>query len=207
MSLQAPLPRDFSRQEYWSGLPFLCPGSLPKPGMEPVAPRCRQILYCLSHTGDGISALITTGVEDLSLSAMRGQSKKEPSTSQEEGPHRESRPGPSLQSRETGQSRCLRPPGSWPFLTATPGNSHQNCYRMSSEKLSNKQQPHLRRRTSVQRRCAIYSVRLQQQLLRHAEKQESGAERGERRRDAASAEAAPGHVRRLELLKAFHQLV
>ena len=28
----------FPRQEYWSGLPFLSPGDLPDPGMEPVAP-------------------------------------------------------------------------------------------------------------------------------------------------------------------------
>ena len=27
---------EFSRQEYWSGLPFLTPGDLPNPGMEPV---------------------------------------------------------------------------------------------------------------------------------------------------------------------------
>ena len=28
----------FSRQEYWSGLPFLSPGDLPSPGIEPVSP-------------------------------------------------------------------------------------------------------------------------------------------------------------------------
>jgi len=26
---------EFSRQEYWSGLPFLSPGHLPNPGIEP----------------------------------------------------------------------------------------------------------------------------------------------------------------------------
>ena len=26
----------FSRQEYWSGLPFLSPGDLPDPGIEPI---------------------------------------------------------------------------------------------------------------------------------------------------------------------------
>ena len=29
---------DFSRQEYWSGLPFPSPGDLPDPGIEPVSP-------------------------------------------------------------------------------------------------------------------------------------------------------------------------
>ena len=28
----------FSRQEYWSGLPFLSPGDLPDPGIEPASP-------------------------------------------------------------------------------------------------------------------------------------------------------------------------
>ena len=29
---------EFSRPEYWSGLPFPCPGDLPNPGMEPRSP-------------------------------------------------------------------------------------------------------------------------------------------------------------------------
>ena len=32
---QAPLSMGFSRQEYWSGLPFPTPGDLPSLGMEP----------------------------------------------------------------------------------------------------------------------------------------------------------------------------
>ena len=28
----------FSRQEYWSGLPFPSPGDLPDPGIEPTSP-------------------------------------------------------------------------------------------------------------------------------------------------------------------------
>ena len=39
----------FSRQEYWSGLPFSSPGDIPDPGIEPRSPHCRQILYHLSH--------------------------------------------------------------------------------------------------------------------------------------------------------------
>ena len=35
---QAPLPMGFSRQEYWSGLPFPSPGDLPNPGIEPTSP-------------------------------------------------------------------------------------------------------------------------------------------------------------------------
>ena len=35
---QAPLSMGFSRQEYWSGLPFLSPGDLPDPGIKPPSP-------------------------------------------------------------------------------------------------------------------------------------------------------------------------
>ena len=34
---QVPLSIGFSRQEYWSGLPFLTPGDLPDPGIEPMS--------------------------------------------------------------------------------------------------------------------------------------------------------------------------
>ena len=34
---QAPLSVEFSRQEYWSGLPFPTPGDLPDSGIEPVS--------------------------------------------------------------------------------------------------------------------------------------------------------------------------
>ena len=35
---QAPQSMEFSRQEYWSGLPFPPPGDLPDPGIEPRSP-------------------------------------------------------------------------------------------------------------------------------------------------------------------------
>ena len=35
---QIPLSMEFSRQEYWSGLPCPPPGDLPDSGMEPVSP-------------------------------------------------------------------------------------------------------------------------------------------------------------------------
>ena len=48
---QAPLSMEFSRQEYWNGLPFPSPGSLPDLGIEPGLPHCRQILYHLRYQG------------------------------------------------------------------------------------------------------------------------------------------------------------
>ena len=35
---QAPLSMGFSRQEYWSGLPFPSAGDLPNPGIQPGSP-------------------------------------------------------------------------------------------------------------------------------------------------------------------------
>ena len=38
LTCQAPPSMGFSRQEYWSGVPFPSPGDLPHPGIEPVSP-------------------------------------------------------------------------------------------------------------------------------------------------------------------------
>ena len=40
---QAPLSMGFSRQEYWSGLPFLSLGDLPYPGIEPRSPALQAV--------------------------------------------------------------------------------------------------------------------------------------------------------------------
>ena len=38
VAYQAPPTMGFSRQEYWSGLPFPSPGDLPDPGIQPRSP-------------------------------------------------------------------------------------------------------------------------------------------------------------------------
>ena len=38
VACQAPLLMEFSRQEYWSGVPFPTPVDLPDPGIEPASP-------------------------------------------------------------------------------------------------------------------------------------------------------------------------
>ena len=40
---QAHLSMEFSRQEYWNGLPFPSPGDLPDPGIEPTSPCLRTV--------------------------------------------------------------------------------------------------------------------------------------------------------------------
>ena len=50
VACQAPLSMGFSRQGYWSGLPFPSPSDLPDPGIEPVSPAL-QADSLLSHQG------------------------------------------------------------------------------------------------------------------------------------------------------------
>ena len=46
---QAPLSMGFSRQEYWSRLPFPSPGDLPDTGIEPRSPALQADSLPLSH--------------------------------------------------------------------------------------------------------------------------------------------------------------
>ena len=51
---QAPPSMGFSRQESWSGLPFLPPGCLPEPGIKPASPTLQADSLLLSHPGSAI---------------------------------------------------------------------------------------------------------------------------------------------------------
>ena len=46
---QAPLSMGFSRQDYWSGLPFPSTGDLPHPGIEPKSPALQADSLPFSH--------------------------------------------------------------------------------------------------------------------------------------------------------------
>ena len=48
---QAPLSMEFSRQEYWSGLPFPSPRNLPGPGVKPVPPALRGGFFTTEPPG------------------------------------------------------------------------------------------------------------------------------------------------------------
>ena len=56
VAYQAPLSIKFSRQEYWSGLPFPSPGDLPNPGIEPGSPTLQGIADALLSEPPGKSA-------------------------------------------------------------------------------------------------------------------------------------------------------
>ena len=51
VACQASMSIGFSRQEYWSGLPFSPPGDLPNPGIEPRSPALYADSLPLSHQG------------------------------------------------------------------------------------------------------------------------------------------------------------
>ena len=46
----------FSRQEYWSGLPFASPGDLPNPEIKPVSPALQADSLPLSHLGSPLGS-------------------------------------------------------------------------------------------------------------------------------------------------------
>ena len=51
VACQAPLCMEFSRQKYWSGLPFPSPRDLPGSGLKPAAPALEGGFFPLIHQG------------------------------------------------------------------------------------------------------------------------------------------------------------
>ena len=64
---QAPLSMEFSRQGYWSGLPFPSLGDLPDPGIEPAPPTLQADSLPLSHLGSPPALLRTLEIHPLPL--------------------------------------------------------------------------------------------------------------------------------------------
>ena len=63
---QAPLSLGFSRQKYWSGLPFLSPGISPTQVFNWSLLHCRQILYRLNYQGSLIHTYDCTSIQGAS---------------------------------------------------------------------------------------------------------------------------------------------
>ena len=64
VAYQAPLSMGFSRQEYWSGLPFPSPGDLPGPGIEPGSPALQTDALLSEPPGklEGIIVIFNLGL-------------------------------------------------------------------------------------------------------------------------------------------------
>ena len=55
VAYKAPPSVRFSRQEYWSGVPFPSPGDLPDPGIEPGSPTFQADTLTSELPGNGLS--------------------------------------------------------------------------------------------------------------------------------------------------------
>jgi len=62
MAHQAPLSMEFSREEYWSGLPFSSPVDLPDPGIKPRSPTLQAEFLLSESPGKPPSFQITAVV-------------------------------------------------------------------------------------------------------------------------------------------------
>ena len=82
----APLSMGFSRQGYWSGLPFPAPGDLSHPRIEPWTPALLQILYCLSHKGSPNKGGRTFMIEHCAQSVSRVRLHATPRTVARQAP-------------------------------------------------------------------------------------------------------------------------
>ena len=58
---QVPLSMEFSRQDYWSGLPFLSPGDLPDPGIEPTCPALAGRFFTTEPPGKSPNSCLVLG--------------------------------------------------------------------------------------------------------------------------------------------------
>ena len=100
VACQTPLSMGFSRQEYWSGLPFPSPGDLPDPGIKLIG---RQILYTYSVTqlclltlcdsvdcstpGSSVHRILQAGMlKWVAISSSRGSSRPRDQTHISWGP-------------------------------------------------------------------------------------------------------------------------
>ena len=57
VAYQAPPSMGFSRQEYWSGLPFPSPGDLPDPGIEPRSSALQADALTSEPPGSGVGII------------------------------------------------------------------------------------------------------------------------------------------------------
>ena len=57
IACQASLSMEFSRQEYWTGLPFPSPGDLPDPGIKPASLALAGRFFTVEPTGKSISCV------------------------------------------------------------------------------------------------------------------------------------------------------
>ena len=71
VAYQAPLSMEFSRQGYWSGLPFPAPGHFPDPGIESGSPALQADSLSSEPPGSPINHLSPGFLENMMLYRLR----------------------------------------------------------------------------------------------------------------------------------------
>ena len=69
---QASTSMGFSRQEYWSGLPFPSPGDLPDPGIEPRSPTLQADALTSEPPGKPNSNMLNRNLMDMPFLKIGG---------------------------------------------------------------------------------------------------------------------------------------
>ena len=69
----ASLSMGFSRQEYWSGLPFPSPGDLPDPGIEPGSPALQIDSLPSEPAGSGMGSNTNIRMTDVPSTLVTGE--------------------------------------------------------------------------------------------------------------------------------------
>ena len=73
---QSPLSMGFSRQEYWSGLPFPPPGDFPDAGIEPASPALAGGFFTTSATWEAPRRVTPAHSNGLAVTSMIRQSQQ-----------------------------------------------------------------------------------------------------------------------------------
>ena len=73
---QAPLSMEFSRQEYWGGLPFPSPGDLTDPGIEPRSPALQADSLLTELQGKFPKATIPAPWKKKRMRQVKGQERE-----------------------------------------------------------------------------------------------------------------------------------
>ena len=97
VACQAPRSMVFSRQEYWSGLPFPSPGNLPNPGIKPTSlgsPALAGGVFTTEPPGKPLTSgsVQFSSVASDSLQPHESQHARPPCPSPTPGVHSDSRP-------------------------------------------------------------------------------------------------------------------
>ena len=84
VACQAPLSMEFSRQEYWSGLPFSSPGDHLDPGIKPTFPTLTGGFFTTESPGKPVKDFIKSLFQIKKKKRIRGSGEEEEQEEEED---------------------------------------------------------------------------------------------------------------------------